>query len=134
MKLPKWIVLPLIVIMTLVGLGSARLMAIPSLTLDYPAADPEAAGPLRTVTMLVDGVRCVDTARQAASTLEELPGVKRFVAYASRNRVEVSFDPAQISVDAVCEALEGPVWDQETGEVHFHLFKVVELDGNPVSR
>jgi hypothetical protein len=135
MKVPNWIVPPLIVLFTLLGLGAARLMAIPSVTLEFPAArQADAARRVDTVTLLVDGVRCVDTARRAASTLEDVAGVLSYTAYASRNRVEVGFDPDVTSAAQVAAALEGPVWEKETGEILFHQFKVLEIDGQPISR
>ena len=135
MKLPNWIVPPLIVVFALLGLGAARLMAIPSVTLDFPAAQQAAADQkVETVTLLVEGVRCVDTAQRAASTLEEVPGVLSYTAYASRNRVEISFDANLTATAELQQALEGPIWVEETGEVLFHQFKVVEIDGSPISR
>jgi hypothetical protein len=88
----------------------------------------------RTVEFLVDGVKCVDTARRAASTLEELPGLQRYVAYASRNRVEITFDPELIGVAQLREALEGPVFDEVSGAYLFNVFEVIEIDGKPVSK
>ena len=76
----------------------------------------------------------MDTALRAASTLEESPGVLRFVAYASRNRVEVTYDPGQIGVTELRETLEGPVFDEESGEFLFGSFEVIEIDGKPVSK
>ena len=132
MKVPQWIVLVLIVVLALAGLGAARLIAIPSVTIDLHAeGEPAAAG--QTVTFLVDGVKCVDTARRAASTLVGIPGVIRFVAYASRGRVEIDFDPRRTGVPALIEALEGPALDESSGEYLFHLYKVAEIDGQPVS-
>jgi hypothetical protein len=132
MKVPQWVVPALIVVLTLIGLGAARLLAIPSVTLDL--AEAGTAGPSRTVTLLVDGVKCVDTARTAASALEDLAGVRRFVAYASRNRVEITFNPEQIAVESLVEAVEGPLFDEETGEFLFGLYEVVEIDGRPVQK
>jgi hypothetical protein len=132
MILPRGIVPLLIVLVTLGGLGAAKLFAIPSLEIEFFGDDE--LGSVRVVTFLVDGVKCVDTASQAASTLEELAGVRRFVAYASRNRVDVSYDPALVSVDELREALEGPVFDDESGTFLFGAFAVVEIDGKPDSR
>ena len=93
MIVPRVIVPVLVVLLAIAGLGGAKLMAIPSLEIEFSSAGAGAS--LSEVTLLVDGVKCVDTARQAASTLEELPGVTRFVAYASRNRVQLTSDSIQ---------------------------------------
>jgi hypothetical protein len=131
MNVPRWIVPLLVVLLAATGLGSSKLFAVPSVELDFePAAD---GAPSREITLLVDGVKCVDTARQAASTLEGMPGVLRFVAYASRNRVDVAYDPARVEVEQILDALEGPVFDEKSGEFLFGLFKIVEIDGKPLS-
>jgi hypothetical protein len=134
MILPRGIVPLLIVLLTLGGLAAARLIAIPSLEVDYPMAEGADRSSVRVVTFLIDGVKCVDTASQAASTLEDLAGVRSFVAYASRNRVDVSHDPALVGVEELREALEGPVFDEESGEFIFGAFAIVEIDGKPVSK
>ena len=133
MRVPPIVVPILVVVLALLGLGGAKLFAIPSLELDFPAAEEESAPRGRSVEMLVEGVMCVDTALRAASALEELPGLYRYVAYASRNRVEVTFDPARLEVAEIREALEGPVYDEPSGEFLFNQFEVIEIDGKPVS-
>jgi len=133
MKIPGWIVPLMIVAFTLAGLGGAELFAIPSVIVDYPEDRADRGGEMRTVTLLVEGVKCVDTARSAARTLEGEEGVIRFTAYASRNRVEVLFDAGKTTVQGIVEALEGPVFEKETGEFHFGLYRVVEIDGAGIS-
>jgi len=123
----------LVVLAAALGLGGARLFAIPSVELQLVPEGAESGGATAEVSLLVDGVKCVDTARWAASTLEELPGVHRFVAYASRNRVDVTYDPSQIDVGQIRAAIEGPVHDEESGEFLFGMFEIVEIDGRPVS-
>ncbi len=133
MRVPTWIIPLLIVVLTVLALAGARLFAIPSLTIDLVAAGeplPDGAG---RVVLLVDGVKCVDTAQQAAVNLGELPGVLRYVAYASRNRVEITYDPSVTGLPAIREAIEGPVFEEESGEFLFDLFNVIEIDGRPVS-
>jgi len=63
-----------------------------------------------------------------------MPGVHRFVAFASRNRVEIMFNSDQTGVESLVEAVEGPVFDEETGEFLFGVYEVVEIDGRPVEK
>ena len=128
MKVSPWIVPILIVLLIAIGLFGAELFAIPSLTVDLPVQEPMGKESIRTVGFVVDGVACVDTARTAGSTLEGLPGVIRYVAYASRSRMEITFDPARTNVEALRKAIEGPVYDEESKEFLFHLFTVLEID------
>jgi hypothetical protein len=133
MRVPPWIVPLLVVLLALLGLGGSKLFAIPSVELDFPAVTEGAAVQGRTVEMLVGGVKCVDTARRAASALEDLPGIYRYVAFASRNRIEVTYDPERLEVEQLREALEGPIYDEGSGEFLFNVFEVIEIDGKPVS-
>ena len=50
MSVPRWIVPVLVVLLALAGLGAARLFAIPSVELEFPAAGGEAGAPTREVT------------------------------------------------------------------------------------
>jgi hypothetical protein len=128
MKVSRWIVPILIVLLIAAGLSAAGLFAIPSVTVDFPVDEATGTELIRTVEFVVDGVMCVDTASRACSTLYELPGVIRYVAYASHNRVEITFDPARTNVEAIREAIEGPVYDEESEKFLFHLFQVLEID------
>lgn len=132
MRVPHWVVPALVVLSAVAGVGGARLFAVPSVVVDL---GPEKVGAApRTTVFVVDGVKCVDTAERAAGQLEGMAGVVRFVAYASRNRVEITFDPSATGVSQLREALEGPVLDKPSGEYHFHVYKVVEIDGIDVAK
>ena len=126
MRVPGWSVPALVLLFGAGGVGGARLFAVPSVALDLSTAP---GGARRTTVLVVDGVKCVDTAERSAGQVKGLPGVTRFVAYASRNRVEVTFDPALSSVPRIVEAIEGPVHDRVAGEYLFHVYRVVETDG-----
>jgi len=135
MKLPMGIVPVLIVLSVLAGLGMARLFAIPSVTLEFPASgDSGHSSSIQTTVFLVDGLQCVKSARMAGSTLEDIPGVLLFVAYASRNRAEITFDAAVTDPQAIREAMEGPAYEEETGQFLFNMYKVLEIDGSAVFR
>jgi copper chaperone CopZ len=128
MKVSRWVVPVLIVLLIAVGLFGADTFAIPSLTINFAEDKKTAAESIRTVVFVVDGVKCVDTARSASSTLEEIPGVIRYVAYASRNRVEITYDATRTGVESLREAIEGPVYDEASREFLFHVFKILEID------
>ncbi len=134
MKVPRLIVPILILLMVASGLYAARLFVIPSVVLEFPGEPARGRDSTRTAKFLVGGVRCADTALLAGSTLNGLPGVIRYVAYASRNRVEIVFDPSLTNVEKLREAIEGPVYDEGTGRFLFHLFTVEEIDGEGVRR
>lgn len=127
MKVPALVVPALVVLCAALGVGGARFLVMPSVVKEFAPAAP-AAG-FSTTVMVVSGLKCVDTAERAAAQLEDLPGVVRFTAFASRNRAEVLFDPSRTSAEAIREAIEGPVHDKETGEFLFGVYRVVEADG-----
>jgi copper chaperone CopZ len=125
-KAPSWIVPALVVAFAALGVGGAKLLAVPSVVKEFPG---QSTSGLRVTTLVVEGVKCVDTAERAAAQLEGVQGVARFTAYASRNRVEVAFDPSKTSPEVISEALEGPVYDPASGEYQFGVYRVVERDG-----
>lgn len=127
MRAPAWLVPVLVVLFAALGVGGARVLMAPSVTRAYAAAAPDAA--TRTTTLVVKGVRCVDTAERAAKQLDGAPGVLRLVAYASRARLDVTYDPAATGVAEIVEAIEGPVHDEAANEFLFGLYRVVEIDG-----
>ncbi|MBN1424709.1 4Fe-4S binding protein [Candidatus Fermentibacteria bacterium] len=131
MRLPVWVIPAFIALVTALSLLGARVLAIPSVTLEYQASSVSS---LTVVGLLVDGVRCVDTAAQAGKALTDVEGVVRFEAYASRNRVEVMFDATKCSIQEIIRALEGPIFDEESGEYSFGVYRVAEIDGVPVDR
>lgn len=127
MRAPAWLIPVLVVLFAAAGVAGARLAVAPSLVEVFAAADPD-ADPRRSV-FIVRGVMCVDTADMAAKLLVGLDGVQRLEAYASRARLEVTYDPARIDAATLREAFEGPVRDVNTGEYLFGLFEVIEMDG-----
>ena len=128
MRVPRTLVPALVVLATLLGFWAARFLAAPSYTREYPGA---ATGrEAKTSSFVVDGLKCVDTAQRLASQLDDSAGALRFVAYASRNRAEVTFDPSATTREDIIRAFEGPVYDPETQTYVFRQFKVVEVDGS----
>jgi copper chaperone CopZ len=131
MKAPAWIIPLLVVACTAAGVGGSRLLVAPSLVHTFAQAGPTADA--RTAQMVVEGVKCVDTAERAAAQLKDVDGVLKCVAYASRARLDVTYDPARTSAAAIREALEAPVLIPATGEYLFGLYQVVELDGEKIA-
>lgn len=127
MRAPAWIIPALVVACTAAGVGGAKLVTAPSLARDYAVAAPGTAA--RTSVFVVAGVKCVDTAERAARQLDGMNGVLGLEAFASRARVEVTYDPALTSAAAIREAIEGPVHDDATGGYLFGLYEVIEMDG-----
>ena len=132
MRVSPWWIPVAVLLLTLLGIGSASLVAVPSYTRDFqPAAAAADAAGQRTAVLLVEGLRCVDTAERAAMQLEGASGIIRFEAFASRNRAEVTYDPTRTGPAAIIRAIESPVYNEETGEVAFGVYRVVEVDGIP---
>lgn len=127
MRTPAWIIPLLVVACAAAGVGGSRLVTTPSLTHEYTGAAPGAD--TRTSIFVIDGVKCVDTAERAARQLDGVAGLQRLEAFASRARVEVTYDPALTTAAAIGEAFEAPVHDTATGEYLFGLYTVIEMDG-----
>ncbi len=121
---PAGILPAVLVVLTVAGVAGSRAFALPSYQEQYSEVQP---GDTRTVRMTVSGVRCVDTAERAAAQLRGQDGVVSLVAYASRNEIEVTFDPRATDAAALRGALEAPAYDPETSEYVFHAFEVLEV-------
>ena len=126
MRVSPWVVPVLVILATVLGIGGARLLAAPSFTQDYAAAG---GARVETVRFVVQGLQCVDTARQLAGQFADEPGVLRYVAYASRHEARVSYDAAVTGPQALRAAIEGPVVDEASGQIRFHQFEVRSMDG-----
>lgn len=130
MRAPAWLVPLLVAACAAAGVAGARLLVAPSVVREYasPGAVKDAAA-LRTSVLVVKGVKCVDTAERAAKLLDGVAGVRRLEAFASRGRLEVTYDPESVDAPRLREALEAPVHEPATGEYLFGLYEVVEMDG-----
>ena len=130
MRAPAWVIPLLVVVFSAGGVAGSRLLVAPSLVREYAAAGaPDGAAALRTSVLVVKGVKCVDTAERAARQLDGLAGVRRLEAFASRARLEITFDPTLVDAATLREALEAPVHEPATGEYLFGLYEVIEMDG-----
>ena len=121
----------ILLILTLAGLAGGNFIVVPSFATDYN--EEHVPGETRNVTFIVDGVRCVDTAEIASTVFDGFDGILSFTAYGSRNEVVLEYDPEVIEVDMLKKIMEGPVYDEESDQFVFHVFKVLEIDGHPVA-
>jgi len=129
MKVTTWSVPLIIIVMIVLSVTTSRLFAIPSLTIDFIKPEQTTGLSTRVTTLIVEGVKCVDTARAASNAVAFKKGVVRFTAFASYNRVEITYEPTLISPADIKAAFEGPIFDPETGEFLFNQFKVRSIDG-----
>lgn len=120
--LPAWCVAVILGVATLGGLLTAEHVAFASYQRSY--TDRPASG-ARTVTMVVQGVRCVDTAKLAADQLDGLPGVVSLTAHASDRRLTITYDPQATGPGRIRAALEGPVHDKTSNAFLFNVFRVL---------
>lgn len=132
MKMPYWSVPLLIVLIAVSSVMTAGMFSIPSVTIDFEQSDPKFHKELDKVIFIVDGVKCVDTARDAAINLYDLDGIHKFTAYASHNRVEILYDSQKVDIDTIIQSIEDPIFVEETGEILFDLYTVRKIDGEPI--
>lgn len=126
MKLTPWVVPLLVVLAAAGGIVGARYLAAPSFARDYA---PAAGARVATARFVVRGLKCVGTAQRLAGQFADEPGVLRCEAFASRHEARVTYDAAVTGPEALRAAIEGPSVDEASGEVRFHQFEVLSLDG-----
>jgi ferredoxin len=120
-RVPRLAVPALVAGLAGAGVAGADLVAVPS----YSRVSSAAEGARRAeVEMVVDGLRCVDTARKVAAQLEGVPGVTGFAAYASRHVAVVEYDPGRTDPGRIRKAIEAPFYDARSGQYLFGRFKV----------
>jgi len=128
-KAPSWIVPLLIIICIYAGVKTSEMIRIPSAELQVSEKNIGTKS-VRAV-FIVDGVTCRDTAISAMNNLKAVEGVYSATAYASHNRIDVEFDPEKVSVQQIADTFSEPVFMEETGEILFNVYRVVELNGKP---
>ncbi len=128
-RVPRWSVLLLLGVATAAGLAGAGAVTLPSYERVFREGAPSSP---RALAMTIDGVRCVDTAKKAAAQLEGLQGVFFVRARAADRLLEVTYDSAMTSPQAISEAIEGPVFEEATGAFLFGVFRVLDAVGGPL--
>ena len=101
-----WLVPAVIILMTIAGIQGSRYLSLPTLAFTYIE---EHGGKTATVDLIVHGVRCYGTANLLRQHMAKLPGIVSLVAYASRHRVVIEYDPTLTSPDQIKRAIEAPI-------------------------
>lgn len=126
MKVPAVIIPILIMILAAAGLGASYLIRIPTAVMTFQ--ENNAGTKTRHVTFLLRGVSCRDLALTAIGNLSGTGGIYQATAYASHNRIDVMYNPEQITPQVIGGLFENPVYIKETGEYVFNMFKVIQID------
>jgi len=93
---------------------------------EWESSAPQQAA-TEQVQLRVQGVKCAHSGKKAAAQLEKIPGVQRIEVFASRGILRVSYDSTRLDERALRQALEAPLLDQESGSLHFGVFKVIDV-------
>lgn len=120
-----------VVLAAALGIGAARFAVVPSYERAF-SASPGGATLVRS-SFKIRGLKCVDTAESVSKQLDGVKGVARFTAFASQRRAVIEYDPAAVTPRELVDAIEGPVYDEDSGMITFGDFKVLEVDGKKVS-
>jgi hypothetical protein len=103
MRIPKYI-LPLLVLAALSGgylIRSAFTQPTTSVTLTGSSG--------KTLTCIVEGVKCKGTAAFFTQLYENTPGINSIETYATEHRVIFKYDPAVITADSIRRIMEAPI-------------------------
>ena len=123
-KVPGAVVPGLVVVLALfAGLGSSWVWIA---SYEWESSAPQQAA-TEQVQLRVQGVKCAHSGKKAAAQLEKIPGVQRIEVFASRGILRVSYDSTRLDERALRQALEAPLLDQESGSLHFGVFKVIDV-------
>lgn len=117
-----WIVPAVVVGLSLAGVLGAKLISLPTLTFIF---DKEFEGGASTASLTVDGVHCYGTADALREHIAGLPGLVSMVAYGGRGRVVLEYDPDQLSLTQITQAIELPI---QTRQGPMSFFRVLAAD------
>ncbi|MGQ9603475.1 MAG: hypothetical protein ACUVUU_04630 [bacterium] len=101
-----WIVPSVLALMAISGVRGAKHISVPTLTYTN---DQVHVGKIAKVDLIVEGVRCYGTANLLRQHLATHPGIVSLVAYGSKQRIVIEFDPSLTDANAISEAIESPV-------------------------
>jgi polyferredoxin len=127
-QVSAWSIVVLLGVGAAAGLVAAEAVAFPSYERGYGHAEIDDS---QTVILVVDGVRCVDTAKRAAAQLEHVPGVVALTARAADRELEIVYDPNTTGIEELSRAIEGPVYDERNSEFLFGVFRVESIAEEP---
>jgi hypothetical protein len=103
MKLPRYI-LPLLVVAAIFGgyvLRTAFTQPTTSVALNGSGG--------RTLTCIVQGVKCKGTAAFFTRLYEQTPGIATIETFATEHRAVFKYDPALITPDSIRSIMEAPI-------------------------
>jgi len=121
MSLRLWIVPAVLILMTIVGIKGAKHLSVPTLSYTYSGSH---RGRIAKVDLVVEGVRCYGTANILRQHLASHPGIISLVAYGSKHRVVIEFDPDVTGVERICKAIEAPILTKQ-GPIRF--FRIASI-------
>ncbi len=116
-----WIVPAVLALMTIVGTRGAKHLSVPTLSYTYSESHK---GKVAKVDLIVEGVRCYGTANVLRQHIASHPGIVSLVAYGSRHRVVIEFDPDVTDVEGICRAIEAPILTKR-GPIRF--FRIASI-------
>lgn len=117
-----WLVPAVLAVMTIAGTKGARYLSVPTLTYIYSEIHK---GKVARIDLTVEGVRCYGTANLLRQHIAAHPGLVSLVAYGSKHRVVIEFDPNLTDAERICKAIEAPV---ETRRGPIPFFRVISVN------
>lgn len=64
-------------------------------------------------TLKVSGMSCMHCKHAVESAVRALPGIEKVEAKVRENKVEVTYDPSQVSLEQIATAIEDAGYDVE---------------------
>jgi copper chaperone CopZ len=105
MKIPIWVLAPVVIVSFLGVVLAANLWELPTQQHRFG----ETATETRDVEMIVDGLRCRGTSSFFLNKLSGVDGLISVNTFVQEHRADISYDPSKISIEEIKKMIEAPV-------------------------
>ncbi|MBD3168099.1 MAG: hypothetical protein GF307_01360 [candidate division Zixibacteria bacterium] len=123
-KLPKWALPILLIVVLVLTVNSTGLFALPSA--EY--ANPELVnnGNLKSLEWKVKGVKCRGTSQFFISRIKDSGGIASIETYASTKKCLIKYDPSLTDPERIKQLIEAPYFHPESRQWIEGIFTVVD--------
>ena len=105
MKIPSNLLAPLVAAFFFAVILVGNAWELPTMQQEFS----ESGGQVRTVNLIVEGLRCRGTSNFFMKKVSGTPGIVSVTTYVQEHRAQIEYDPAQIDTAGITEIVEKPV-------------------------
>ena len=121
-KLPRFIMPVLIIVVLIIIVNSIGLFTLPSA--EYVNPELSDSDNLKTMELTVKGVKCRGTSEFFISRLKDTGGIASITTFASTNKCIIEYDPSSTNSERIKQLIEAPYFHPESQQWIEGIFTV----------